>query len=111
MPARILDHWLKTQLLEQVPMCIAAIDRDYTIVEANQHFKERFGEWEGQKCYQAQKGFSASCPDCAATLTFRELHAVLQRIHCQYRYGSRHFSKEMLKKENHRRFTVEKFLP
>jgi PAS domain S-box-containing protein len=69
-PARILDHWLKTQLLQQVPICIVVIDREYTIVESNQHFVERFGDWEGRKCYEAYKGFTASCPDCAATQTF-----------------------------------------
>ena len=63
---------LKTELFNQVPMNIAVIDRKYNIVEANRNFEEKFGEWQGKKCYTVYKGRKRKCKKCIAALTFED---------------------------------------
>jgi len=70
MPKTALKNWLHTQLFEQVPVNIAVIDRDYNIVEANQGFEDKFGNWRKRKCYAVYKGRRRPCLNCTATDTF-----------------------------------------
>ena len=39
-----------SDFFEMVPFSVAVIDRNYDIIEANQNFKDYFGEWAGKKC-------------------------------------------------------------
>ena len=65
-----IQKWLHQKLFHQVPVDIAVIDREYRIVEANQRFEERYGPWKDRFCYEAYKGRSKPCTQCAAAQTF-----------------------------------------
>ncbi len=67
-----LKNWLHTELFERVPTNIAIIDKDFTIVEANQHFADTFGEWRGRRCYEVYKGRENRCESCVAAMTFAD---------------------------------------
>jgi len=67
-----LKNKIYNQLFEQVPINIAVIDRKYNIVEANENFKSKFGEWEGKKCYAVYKNRKRPCKKCMAALTFED---------------------------------------
>lgn len=65
-----IQNWIHTQLWYQVPMSISVIDRDYRVVEANPHFAQNYGDWQGRCCYEVYKGRSERCVNCAASKTF-----------------------------------------
>ncbi len=64
------QRWLRYELFDSVPCCIAIIDRNYTIVENNAEFRRVFGEGRGKKCFESYKGRTARCSDCMAAQTF-----------------------------------------
>jgi len=70
MISKRIKNWIRTELFDQVPICICVIDRDYKIVEANDTFMETFGAWQDQKCFSAYKNRNDRCEDCAAAKTF-----------------------------------------
>ena len=43
-----LETFLRDRLFDLVPSAIAVIDRNFSVVEANQTFEELFGEWRGR---------------------------------------------------------------
>lgn len=67
-----IQHWVRVHLFDQVPICISIIDRNYRIVDANQRFREVFGDWESLPCYQVYKGRDQPCPHCAAAQSFAD---------------------------------------
>ncbi|MFC1514019.1 PAS domain S-box protein [candidate division KSB1 bacterium] len=72
MPKKQLQDRLKTELFNQVPLNIAVIDKKYNIVEANSNFEDKFGEWQGKKCYTVFKDRKKRCKKCIASLTFED---------------------------------------
>jgi len=67
-----LDHWIKEQLFDAVPMGIAMIDPDFNVIHANRAFKEMFGAWKNQKCYSVYKDRETICPYCKGAETFND---------------------------------------
>lgn len=67
-----LDHWIKEQLFDAVPMGIAMIDPDFNVIHANRVFKEMFGAWKNQKCYSVYKDRETICPYCKGAETFND---------------------------------------
>jgi len=65
------ENVIYQELFEQVPYNIAVIDRAYNIVNANNNFKEYFGKWENQKCYNVYKKLDYPCKDCPAKKAFK----------------------------------------
>jgi len=63
-------------LFDTVPCFISVQDRDFTIVEANRHFKQTFGESNGRYCYQVYKRSASRCKECpvARTLADGQVH-------------------------------------
>jgi signal transduction histidine kinase len=53
-------------LLENMPFIVCLIAPDYSMVFANQYFKERFGDPEGKACYGLYWGRTAPCEECPA---------------------------------------------
>ncbi len=70
-PRRLTDTIYKT-LFEEVPFCVAIIDRDYNVVEANEKFSQRFGNWRGKKCYNVYKKLHRPCDECPSEQVFEE---------------------------------------
>ncbi|MFC1731622.1 PAS domain S-box protein [candidate division KSB1 bacterium] len=72
----MIDKALKERLLgalyNQVPMSVAIVDKKYNIVDANKNFEEKFGEWQGKKCYAVYKGRKRKCTKCMASITFED---------------------------------------
>jgi len=64
--------WIRHRLFEQVPFNIAVIDRDFNIVDANENFREYFGEWQGKKCYAVYKKLDEPCPHCTILDIFED---------------------------------------
>jgi PAS domain S-box-containing protein len=47
-------------------------DRDFNIVDANDRFRQDFGDWEGRRCYQVYKRRADRCEVCPVARTFRD---------------------------------------
>jgi PAS domain S-box-containing protein len=67
-----IKRWIRTELFDQVPVSISVIDRDYSIVEANQTFADTFGAWQERKCFSVYKNRTERCEQCAAAETFAD---------------------------------------
>lgn len=67
-----IQDWVRGHLFDQVPVCISIIDRDYRIVDANDRFREMFGDWEHLPCYKVYKGRDEPCQNCAADQSFND---------------------------------------
>ncbi len=72
MIADSIRNWMHAKLWYRVPISISVIDRDFKVVEANPHFAENYGDWQGRFCYEVYKGLSKHCENCAATKTFAD---------------------------------------
>jgi len=59
-------------LFDTVPCYITVQDRDMALVEANQRFKDSFGDRLGRHCYEAYKGRSERCEECPVAETFAD---------------------------------------
>jgi len=59
-------------LFERVPCYITVIDRNYTIIRANENFRKNFGDVVGRKCFEVYKKRKTKCPNCPAARTFRD---------------------------------------
>ncbi|MGD2068356.1 MAG: PAS domain-containing protein [Gemmatimonadota bacterium] len=60
-------------------------DRDLHIVDANDRFRQDFGEWEGRYCYQVYKRRADRCEVCPVARTFQdgERHDSEERVRTQ----------------------------
>jgi PAS domain S-box-containing protein len=63
-------------------------DRDFRIIDANNRFREDFGDWEGLHCYQVYKGRLERCEVCPVARTFED--------------GERHDSEEQVRTQDGR---------
>lgn len=61
-------------------------DRNYRIIDANQRFRDDFGDWEGRYCHQVYKNRSDRCEVCPVARTFQD--------------GQRHESEEQVRTVN-----------
>jgi len=69
-PAQDLKAWIEKEFFNAVPVFIAALDRKSNIVYANDAFKNRFGNWEGKKCFGVYKKARVACRDCTSCFAF-----------------------------------------
>ncbi|MBU2453778.1 MAG: PAS domain S-box protein, partial [Proteobacteria bacterium] len=69
-PAQDLKAWIEKEFFHAAPVFIAALDRELNIIYANKAFEERFGEWEGKKCFAIYKRQTAICENCTSRLVF-----------------------------------------
>jgi signal transduction histidine kinase len=60
------------QLFDVVPCYITVQDRDLRVLEANELFREDFGECSGEHCYRAYKHRESVCPDCPVEKSFAD---------------------------------------
>ncbi len=67
-----LRNWIHQELWDQVPVCIAVVDPEFQVVEANRAFTEKFGEWQSRACFRVYKGRDARCLSCAAAESFAD---------------------------------------
>jgi signal transduction histidine kinase len=59
-------------LFEEVPFCVAVVDRDYNVVMANRRFESKFGDWRGKKCYSVYKKLHRPCDECPSEKVFED---------------------------------------
>ncbi|MBU1317821.1 MAG: ATP-binding protein [Candidatus Zixiibacteriota bacterium] len=64
-------------LFEEVPFCVAVIDRNYNVVMANRRFTAKFGDWRGKKCYSVYKKLHRPCDECPSAKVFEDGSAVV----------------------------------
>lgn len=57
---------------DSVPSYLTIQDKSFHLLEANQKFKNDFGEIEGRYCYQVYKNRSEKCEVCPVEKTFRD---------------------------------------
>jgi len=67
-----IGNWVRTELWDRVPVSISVIDRNFRIMEANNTFKQTYGEWKGHLCYEIYKGRSEPCEKCTAVKSFED---------------------------------------
>lgn len=72
MLTREIKRWVRTEVFDQVPVCIGVMDRDFRIVEANRAFYDTFGSWQNSQCYAVYKDRKSRCENCAAVKTFAD---------------------------------------
>jgi len=60
------------QIFEAMPCFLSIQDRDFKIIDANQRFREHFGDFAGRYCYQVYKQRSEQCEVCPLARTFRD---------------------------------------
>ena len=58
------------RLFTSVPCFICVLDRNHTILEANELYREEFGATDRSLCYEVCKGRSSKCPECLVDQTF-----------------------------------------
>ena len=71
---------------DSVPSYLTIQDKELHLLEANQKFKNDFGDIEGRYCYQVYKNRSEKCEICPVEKTFRD--------------GQPHTSEEKIKTQN-----------
>ncbi|MHC4799532.1 MAG: PAS domain-containing protein, partial [Planctomycetota bacterium] len=59
---------------DAMPCYLTVQDRDFRIIDANQRFREDFGDFEGRFCYQVYKRRSEKCEVCPVEQVFRDGH-------------------------------------
>lgn len=59
------------RIIDAMPGYLTVQDSSFKIVEANESFREHFGNHEGRYCYQVYKRRSERCEDCPVDRTFR----------------------------------------
>ena len=57
---------------EEIPCYVTVQDRDFRVVDANRRFREDFGDFEGQFCYQVYKHRPERCEICPVDQTFQD---------------------------------------
>jgi len=60
------------RLFDAVPCYIQVVDRDFNTTEANQRFRQDFGETRIAKCHMAFKHREDPCQECPIVLTFED---------------------------------------
>jgi len=69
-PDQELVNWIEKKFVNEVPLFIAALDQELNIVFANQAYTEKFGEWQGKKCFDVYKKRNSICEDCTSRFGF-----------------------------------------
>lgn len=71
-------------LFDVVPGYLTVQDRDFKVTEANNRFKEDFGDFHGRHCYQVYKHRSEKCEICPVEKTFRDgqSHSSQESVTC-----------------------------
>ncbi len=72
------------QYFDSMPGYVTVQDRDFRLLDANEKFREHFGEWGGRCCYQVYKQRSEPCENCPVERTFRDgqSHSSEEHIRC-----------------------------
>jgi len=65
-----LKTWIEKEFFHAVPVFIAALDSDLNIIYANRAFENKFGDWEGKKCFDVYKKQQTICEDCTSRFAF-----------------------------------------
>ena len=78
-----MDHPYQ-DYFEAMPCYLTVQDRDFKIIEANNRFRQDFGDFEGRTCYQIYKHRSERCEVCPVDRTFRdgERHGSEEQVKC-----------------------------
>jgi len=71
-------------LFDVMPGYLTVQDRDLKVIEANNRFKEDFGDFQGRYCYQVYKHRSEKCEICPVEKTFRDgqSHSSQEKVTC-----------------------------
>ena len=84
-----VKKWVRSAVFHQAPVCIAVIDRDFRIVEANREFAETFGSWEDCACFSVYKDREEKCERCGAARSFADGKGRVREEHGLDLHGER----------------------
>ena len=84
-----VKKWVRSAVFHQAPVCIAVIDRDFRIVEANREFDKTFGTWQDLPCFFVYKDREEKCEGCAAARSFADGKRRVREEKGLDRYGER----------------------
>jgi PAS domain S-box-containing protein len=59
-------------LFDEVPSYLTLQDREFNLLDANRRFKDEFGHFAGDKCYEVYKHRTEPCLHCPVADTFRD---------------------------------------
>lgn len=66
-----MENLFKTYF-ESMPCFLTVQDKDFRIIDANDMFRQSFGDYEGRYCYQVYKHRPEKCEVCPVERTFRD---------------------------------------
>ncbi len=69
-PAQDLKTWIEKEFFNAAPMFIGVLDKELDIIYANPAFEDKFGPWEGKKCFDVYKNRDTICEDCTSRFAF-----------------------------------------
>ncbi|MCP3900064.1 MAG: PAS domain S-box protein [Desulfobacteraceae bacterium] len=69
-PDHELKDWIEKEFFHASPLFIAALDKELNIVYANKAYTEKFGAWQGRKCFDVYKKKDSICEDCTSRFAF-----------------------------------------
>ena len=69
-PNEDLKSWIEKEFFNAAPLFIAALDKDLNIIHANPAFENKFGPWQGRRCYEVYKKQDTICEDCTSRFAF-----------------------------------------
>ena len=69
-PPEDLKKWIEKEFFQATPVFVAALDKDLNIVYANKAFENKFGDWQGKKCFDVYKKKRMICERCTSRFAF-----------------------------------------
>ncbi len=57
---------------DTMPCYLSVQNRDFVVIDANQRFREDFGDYEGRRCYEIYKHRDEICEVCPVARTFED---------------------------------------
>jgi PAS domain S-box-containing protein len=72
LPARWRQARAFARWRDVMPCSLSVQNRDLEIIDANDLFRQDFGDRLGERCYTVYKGTDEPCPDCPVVATFED---------------------------------------
>ena len=69
-PPEDLKRWIEEEFIQAAPVFIAALDKELNIIYSNKAFEDKFGDWQGKKCFEVYKKRKFICEHCTSRFAF-----------------------------------------
>ncbi|EGW36740.1 PAS domain S-box protein [Desulfosporosinus sp. OT] len=70
------EHQRLYTLFNSFPGLIYVQEENYKIRFANSRFRDKFGSWEGKRCYEVIAGLASPCDECVTSTVFESVRSL-----------------------------------